>query len=234
MSFFFSPPPALRETNLLHNYLFQPVWSYFFSTPSSSFRFNAKNNVVPMSSDVAVFLSMLAYVFVIFSGQWIMKRYKPFELTFTVFLHNAGLSLASFLLMLLIMERVVPRLLKNGIMWGFCAPDSYEADGTLELFYYLNYLFKYYELLDTVFLVLRKKNVEFLHWYHHSMTMLLCYTQLVGRTSVVCVKLILFLRSIDTFSRGFLFLSTSPSMSSCITTTRVPRSRPRKFGGKNI
>ena len=38
----------------------------------------------------------------------------------------------------------------------------------LHLIYYLNYLLKYYEFIDTYIIIFKKRNVIFLHWYHHA------------------------------------------------------------------
>ncbi len=44
---------------------------------------------------------------------------------------------------------------------------------------------KFFELVDTVFLVLRKRDVIFLHWYHHVTVLLYCWHGLANRVANV-------------------------------------------------
>merc|ERR1712212_1245685 len=64
----------------------------------------------------------------------------------------------------------------------FCALNHHEQRGTLSFIYYVNHLLKYYELLDTVFLALKKKNIGFLHGYRPPATLVLTWGQLVDST----------------------------------------------------
>jgi len=80
------------------------------------------------------------------------------------------------------LDQVLPIIHQHGLWYAMCNEGAYTQ--RLELLYYINYLFKYYELLDTLFLMLKKKKLEFLHYYHHSMTLILCFTQLQGHTSL--------------------------------------------------
>lgn len=148
-------------------------------------------------------IGCITYFTVIFGGQFLLSNASPVKCKMLNQLHNAFLTIVSLVLLVLLIEQLVPQLVNRGLYYTICSEEAWTQE--LELLYYLNYLVKYYELMDTVFLVVKKKKLgnavfphsvdgwltfraEFLHYFHHSMTMALCYTQLVGRTTVVSVQ----------------------------------------------
>ncbi|CDO71575.1 hypothetical protein BN946_scf184911.g45 [Trametes cinnabarina] len=136
----------------------------------------------PLSTPQEVYPALVAYLVIIFGIRAWMKDRPPYKLQFLFRLHNAFLSSGSLLLFVLILEEVLPHLWQNGPFFALCNPAMFTE--RLQFYYMINYYFKYIELVDTVFLALKKKPLAFLHVFHHSATALLCYTQLNGQTSV--------------------------------------------------
>ncbi|CDZ97064.1 Fatty acid elongase [Phaffia rhodozyma] len=136
----------------------------------------------PLSTVKSVTLAMITYFIVIFSGRELMRKMPPFKMQFLFQAHNLLLSLGSGLLLALMLEELLPMIGGSGFHYSICHPGAFTP--RLETYYIINYFFKYYELIDTVFLVLKKKPLAFLHVFHHSATAVLCFTQLEGTTSV--------------------------------------------------
>ncbi|CAO0795327.1 unnamed protein product [Mucor circinelloides] len=166
---------------------FESFYRFITGKRASSFRF--VSGITPLSTNKEVIVSCIAYFVIIFGGRELMKHRAPYKLQKLFQLHNLLLTVVSAALLVLIVEQIFPQLYHHGLLYAICSPRNWTQK--LELLYYLNYLVKYWELIDTVFLVLKKKKLEFLHYYHHSLTMVLCYTQLNGQTTVSWVPITL-------------------------------------------
>eukprot|EP01104_Vermistella_antarctica_P005319 TRINITY_DN157_c1_g1_i1.p1 TRINITY_DN157_c1_g1~~TRINITY_DN157_c1_g1_i1.p1 ORF type:complete len:324 (+),score=70.42 TRINITY_DN157_c1_g1_i1:154-1125(+) len=134
------------------------------------------------STHVQLALGMLGYMSLLFVLEKLMKDRPPMTFKWIFAIHNLFLSLVSAVLLGLILENIVPRIWANGFTWSLCHKDIF--DGRLDFYIYLNYALKYYELLDTVFLVLKKKELQFLHVYHHVSTTILCFYEFHGKVSM--------------------------------------------------
>ena len=109
------------------------------------------------------------YLMMVFSARRLMKLFPPLQLRSLLVLHNINCVILSVLSLI---------LLSTG-MWS--EKSIFKLESTSEVTsmgLYVYWLSKYYELLDTVFMVLRHKSrqISFLHVFHHaSMTFLSDY-----------------------------------------------------------
>lgn len=102
-------------------------------------------------------MTCITYFVVIFGGRYLMTNVPAFKLQVPFMIHNVLLTIVSGILLVLMVEQIFPILYRQGLLAAICAYDTWTQP--LELLYYLNYLVKYWELIDTIFLVLKKKNL---------------------------------------------------------------------------
>eukprot|EP00605_Chrysophyceae_sp_TOSAG23-4_P002017 GSChrysophyteH1.ASY1.ANO1.2232.1 assembled CDS len=126
--------------------------------------------------------AVIAYVLFVFwlGPAWVEARGKPFGLNNTLALWNLSLSLFSFWGASRTVPHLIWRIQNETFQDTVCtSPHVAFGGGTAGLATQMFILSKIPELVDTVFLVLKKKPVIFLHWYHHITVLLYCWNSYV-------------------------------------------------------
>ncbi|NXU36631.1 ELOV6 protein, partial [Drymodes brunneopygia] len=114
------------------------------------------------------------YVILIFGIQHFMKERRPFNLRVPLALWSFSLTLFSFVAACRIWKHMAFLLLTKGFKQSLCSRSFY-VHPVSKLWIYLFVLSKLVEMGDTLFIVLRKKKLIFLHWYHHFTTVILSW-----------------------------------------------------------
>jgi len=149
-------------------------------------RFRDIEGIYPLTSWEAVITAVTGYLILIFVLHRWMKERQPFKLGFIVPLHNFFLSGISLVILVGVLWnlRYVWQVTEEPLMEFVCDHKRRIATGPQTFFLYLFFLTKFYELLDTVIIVLKKRPIIFLHVYHHCITVVLVFIMLTNEVAV--------------------------------------------------
>lgn len=114
------------------------------------------------------------YVITIFSIQRAMQNRKPFRLKGCLVFWNFFLTFYNLAYLLRMLPECYHALFNNGVHYAICDSSHYLSDEAVVTNFWtmLLLLSKMLEFGDTIFIVLRKQPLIFLHWYHHIMTLI--------------------------------------------------------------
>eukprot|EP00755_Sulcionema_specki_P007443 Sspe_Gene.5579::Locus_1845_Transcript_1_1_Confidence_1.000_Length_904::g.5579::m.5579/K10203/ELOVL6; elongation of very long chain fatty acids protein 6 len=118
----------------------------------------------------------MVYLVIIFQGPQFLENVPAMKLKWTFALWNLFLSVFSFFGLFFTVPVLLQNLRDNGFKYTVCTnPKQWYLEGAAGLWVMLFIYSKIPELMDTVFLVLRKRQVIFLHWFHHCTVLLYCW-----------------------------------------------------------
>lgn len=127
-------------------------------------------------------LACILYALFIVVGQKYFANRDRWHWKYTLAAWNLALSAFSFVGMC----RTAPNLFHNLYYYSWkenlCLdPESHYGSGSTGLWVQLFVLSKFPELIDTFFIVIHKKKLIFLHWYHHISVLLYCWHSYVTK-----------------------------------------------------
>jgi elongation of very long chain fatty acids protein 6 len=127
---------------------------------------------------------VLAYLLFCYFGKNFMKNRQPFGLNSELAYWNLFLSLFSAYGAIRTVPHLIHRIATHPFEDTVCeSVYSAYGGGACGLAVMLFILSKIPELVDTVFIVLRKKPLIFLHWYHHVTVLVFCWNSYVTKSA---------------------------------------------------
>ncbi|XP_053990743.1 elongation of very long chain fatty acids protein 3-like [Hylaeus volcanicus] len=162
-------PDTTFDDYMQVNSFFEP----FLLSVEKNFRMDTTLNFVTKYAWIAP-PTCLAYLCLIYTFQRYMKRRPSFHLRPILLYWNLALSILSFWGMMRMVPILLFYLYTHGFRSSVCDVSTFPVMSGASGFWTAIFIFsKYFELLDTFFIIFRKRNLSFLHWYHH-VTVLLC------------------------------------------------------------
>lgn len=127
------------------------------------------------------FFAVALYAVALVLGTKFFENRKPWDLRMALAAWNLFLATYSFLTVLHALP-FIPIYTQTPIRVLLCTNPISHFGGSSELWTILFVLSKFAELFDTFFIIVRKKPLILLHWYHHITVLLFCWVSFQDKT----------------------------------------------------
>ncbi|SOV73621.1 fatty acid elongation protein, GNS1/SUR4 family, putative [Plasmodium sp. gorilla clade G3] len=118
-------------------------------------------------------LIVIIYLLFCKYGNILMRDKKALNLKRTISIWNFVLSFFNLLVTIKLYPVLIYIIYHYSLTGLLIIPPIYTCGfGTVGLWICFFIISKYFELIDTLFLILKKKEITFLHWFHHSTVLL--------------------------------------------------------------
>jgi elongation of very long chain fatty acids protein 6 len=129
-------------------------------------------------------LAIVLYLLMVYFGPKLMKNVQPFQLRFQLQVWNLFLATFSAYGAIRTVPHMLYRIGHHTFEQTVCeAPQIAYGSGACGLAVQLFIISKIPELIDTLFIVLKKKPLIFLHWYHHVTVLLYSWNSYVTESA---------------------------------------------------
>ena len=137
--------------------------------PHAWLKFTEDNYIIPICA-------ITFYLLFCFGVKRLMEGHQPFSIRMPLAFWNMGLSLFSTCGMFRTVPLLLSRILTMSYEQTVCEPPITTWGTGPTGFWVMLFIYsKLPELVDTAFIVLRKRPLIFLHWYHHVTVLFFCW-----------------------------------------------------------
>jgi len=132
---------------------------------------------------------IICYLIGIRITSWYMFNKKPINMKWISAMHNFFLFVLSVIMLFGVTTGVIEIYLKGGFNAIVCNPNGSYRNSKLFFWIYIFYLTKPYEFIDTFIMIFKKRELNFLHVWHHCSTCLLVWTTQIQEMNIQWISI---------------------------------------------
>ncbi|GMR45028.1 hypothetical protein PMAYCL1PPCAC_15223, partial [Pristionchus mayeri] len=115
--------------------------------------------------------AIVMYLMAVFILKQFMNKRTPFTLDLPIRLWNITIAVLSGVCAAGMTEEFFTTLTQKGVNVALCSSSNTFFHGSTGYYLWMYHIIRLFEFTDTLFIILRKQPLLFIHWYHHALTL---------------------------------------------------------------